>query len=63
MVCSWGLKVGDEKKPPGLPAVGLFGSLFAYARLPLKPPVRGENQKYAKKNRGERMGWNVARSR
>jgi hypothetical protein len=57
MVCSWGLKVingmdgEDEKKPPGLPAVGLFGSLLAYARLPLKPPVRGENQKYAKKNR------------
>ena len=53
----------DEKKPPGLPAVGLFGSLFAYARLPLKPPVRGENQKYAKKNRGEHMTTTVARGR
>ena len=53
----------DEKKPPGLPAVGLFGSLFAYARLPLKPPVRGENQKYAKKNRERRMKSMLARSR
>ena len=53
----------DEKKPPGLPAVGLFGSLFAYVRLPLKPPVRGENQKYAKKNREKRMKSMLARSR
>jgi hypothetical protein len=41
-----------EKKPPGVPAVGLVcWVLLAYARLPLQPPVRGENQKYAKKKR------------
>jgi hypothetical protein len=46
-----------EKKPPGWPAVfgGVRFALFQLRALASPAASRGENQKYAKKNRGARI--------
>jgi hypothetical protein len=50
-----------KKKPPGVPGgLSKIGAFVSYA-LVSPPPVRCENQKYAKKKRTLRMAGTVAR--